>query len=182
VEVTGVPIKFIGVGEKTDALEPFHPDRMASRILGMGDVLSLVERAQDAFDEKQAREMQEKMRRASFTLDDFLQQLQQLKKMGPLSSVLEMIPGLSRMSRQLEEAGVDETRMKRTEAIIQSMTREERARPEILDGSRRRRIARGSGTTPQDVNQLLNQFRQSQKLMKQMASNKGRRNVMRMFK
>jgi signal recognition particle subunit SRP54 len=181
VEVTGVPIKFVGVGEKTDALEPFYPERMASRILGMGDVLTLIEKAQETFDEDQAKVMQEKMRKASFTLDDFLQQLQQLKKMGPLSSVMEMIPGLSKLTKQMPGANLDESHMKRTEAIIQSMTARERNRPEVIDGSRRRRIALGSGTTPQDVNQMLNQFRQSQKLMKQLASGKGQKKLMRML-
>ena len=181
VEVTGVPIKFVGVGEKTDALEPFYPERMASRILGMGDVLTLIEKAQETFDEDQAKVMQEKMRKAAFTLEDFLQQLQQLKKMGPLSSVMEMIPGLSKISKQMPGANLDEGHMKRTEAIIQSMTTVERNRPEVIDGSRRRRIALGSGTTPQDINQLLNQFRQSQKLMKQLASGKGQKKLMRML-
>ncbi|PZC45791.1 MAG: signal recognition particle subunit SRP54 [Chloroflexi bacterium] len=181
VEVTGVPIKFVGVGEKTDALEPFYPERMASRILGMGDVLTLIEKAQETFDESQAKVMQEKMRKAAFTLEDFLQQLQQLKKMGPLSSVMEMIPGLSKLTKQMPGANLDESHMKRTEAIIQSMTTVERNRPDVIDGSRRRRIALGSGTTPQDVNQMLNQFRQSQKLMKQLASGKGQKKLMRML-
>ncbi len=181
VEATGVPIKFVGVGEKTDALEPFYPDRMASRILGMGDVLTLIEKAQENFDEQQAKVIQEKMRKSAFTLDDFLQQLQQLKKMGPLSSVMEMVPGLSKLTKQMPGANLDDGRLQRTEAIIQSMTAQEKNRPDLIDGSRRRRIAKGSGTTPQDVNQLLNQFRQSQKLMKQLASGKGQKQLMRML-
>lgn len=182
VEVTGVPIKFAGVGEKTDALEPFHPDRMASRILGMGDVLSLVEKAQETFDQQQAQALQEKMRKAAFTLEDFLQQLQGLKKMGPISQVMEMVPGFSRFSKNLPTEALDDGKLKRVEAIIYSMTPQERNKPDILDGSRRRRIARGSGTTPQDVNQLLNQFRQTQKLMKQMSTARGQKALLRMLR
>jgi signal recognition particle subunit SRP54 len=167
--VTGVPIKFIGVGEKVDALEPFHPDRMASRILGMGDMLSFIEKAEATLDEKRALELEKKVRRASFDLEDFLEQLDQVKKMGPLSQLVEMIPGFSTVSRKLP-GGVDERQVKKVEAIVLSMTPEERHKPEIIDGSRRRRIARGSGTSPQDVNQLLNQFRNMQKLVKQMSS------------
>lgn len=166
--VAGVPIKFIGIGEKTDALEPFHPDRMASRILGMGDVLSLIERAEIASDLKKQKEIEQKVRRGSFDFQDLLEQIQQLKKMGPLSQIMEMIPGFSGLARKLP-AGLDEKQSKKVEAIILSMTPEERSNPSIIDGSRRRRIARGSGTTPQDVNQLLNQYRQMQKLMKQLS-------------
>ena len=169
--VAGVPIKFIGVGEKPDALEPFHPDRLASRILGMGDVLTLIEKAEQTFDEKKAKEMEQKMRSATFDLEDFLDQLQQVKKLGSISQIAEMIPGISKLARQAPSE-VDDSKVKKIEAIIQSMTPAERHNPAIIDGSRRRRIARGSGTTPQDVNQLLNQFRQTQKLLKQMDSKK----------
>jgi signal recognition particle subunit SRP54 len=177
--VTGIPIKFIGIGEKVDALEPFHPDRIASRILGMGDMLTLIEKAEQVMDEKKAKEMEKKLRTATFNLEDFLDQLQQVKKMGPMSQLIEMIPGLSSLARRLPE-GVDEKQLKRVEAIIFSMTPEERQHPEILDGSRRRRIARGSGTSPQDINQLLNQFRQAQKLMKQLDSGKARQLLSRL--
>jgi len=169
--VTGVPIKFVGVGEKLDALEPFHPDRMASRILGMGDVLSFIEKAEAVIDQKKAQELEKKMRQARFDLEDFLEQLQQVKKMGPIGQLLDMIPGFSRGAHKLPaNMSVDEQQVKRVEAMVLSMTHEERHHPEIIDGSRKRRISRGSGTTPQEVNQLLNQFRQMQKLMKQMSS------------
>jgi len=171
--VTGVPIKFIGIGEKTDALEPFHPDRLASRILGMGDMLSLVEKAEKVIDQEKAKELGKKIRTASFNLEDFLDQLQQVKKMGPIGQLVDMIPGLSSLGRRLPE-GMDEKQVKRVEAIVYSMTLQERKHPEIIDGSRKRRIAQGSGTSPQDVNQLLNQFRQAQKLMKQLESGKAR--------
>ena len=182
VSVTGVPIKFIGTGERVDALEQFHPDRLASRILGMGDMLTLIEKAQTTFDEGQAAELEKKIRQATFDLGDFLGQLQQLKGMGPLSQVLEMVPGLSSMKGRLPVDEVDDDQLKRVEAVIYSMTPEERRRPEIIGGSRRRRIAKGSGTTPQDVNQLLNQFRQMQKIMRQMASGKGAANLLRMLR
>ncbi len=174
--VTGVPIKFVGVGEKLDALEPFYPDRMASRILGMGDMLTLIEKAQAQFDEKKALELHKKMKKATFDLEDFLGQLQQLKKMGSVAQIMEMIPGFSKLTKKLPAGAVDvsDQQLKRIEAIVLSMTPEERRKPEIIDGSRRRRIAKGSGTTPQEVNQLLNQFREMQKLMKQMASGKFR--------
>ncbi len=178
--VTGVPIKFIGVGEKVDALESFHPDRMASRILGMGDMLSFIEKAEATMDQKRALELEKKVRRASFDLEDFLEQMEQVKKMGPLSQLVDMIPGFSTASRKLP-AGADERQLKKVEAIVLSMTPEERHKPEIIDGSRRRRIARGSGTTPQDVNQLLNQFRNMQKLVKQM-SGKRTINPLSLFK
>ena len=180
--VTGVPVKFVGTGERPDALEAFYPDRMASRILGMGDVATLVERAQQETDEKQAKELERKIRRATFDLEDFLQQLQQLRRMGPLSQIMEMIPGLSSLSRRLPTEAMDERRLKKIEAIIFSMTPQERHNPETLRGSRRRRIALGSGTTPQDVNQLLNQFKQTQRLMKQMASGRGLRGMTGMFR
>jgi signal recognition particle subunit SRP54 len=166
--VTGVPIKFVGVGEKLDALEQFHPDRMASRILGMGDMLSLIEKAEAVIDQKKAQQLEKKMRQARFNLEDFLEQLQQMQKMGPIGQLLDMIPGFSRGAKL--NMNLDERQVKRVEAIVLSMTPEERHQPEIIDGSRKRRISRGSGTTPQEVNQLLNQFRQVQKLMKQMSS------------
>lgn len=171
--VTGVPIKFLGTGEKTDALEPFHPDRLASRILGMGDVLTLIEKAEAMFDQEQARKMEQKLREASFDLEDFRQQLREVRKMGPLQQVLEMIPGLSQVSRQLP-ADLPEKQLKRIEAIIDSMTPAERRDPQILNGSRKRRIAMGSGTSVQEVNQLLHQFRDMQRLMKQFSSGRGR--------
>jgi len=177
--VTGLPIKFIGTGEKVDALEPFHPDRFASRILGMGDVLSLVEKARDLVSEEEARTMQRKLRTGSLDLEDFLHQFQRVRDMGPLSQVLEMIPGLGAARRQLAGAEIDESQLKKVEAIIHSMTPQERHNPQVIDGSRRRRIARGSGTTPQDVNQLLNQWRQAKKLMESMS---GRRDMARLFR
>ncbi len=180
-KVTGVPIKFIGTGEQMDALELFHPDRLASRILGMGDMLTLIEKTQENFDEEQAIELERKMRQATFDLNDFLQQLQQLRKMGPLAQVMEMIPGFSAIKGKMPTEDLDESNLGREEAIIYSMTPQERQRPDIIGGSRRRRIARGSGTTPQDVNQLLNQFKQMQKMMRQMSSGKGPKNLMRMF-
>ncbi len=170
--VTGIPIKFIGTGEKADALEPFYPDRLASRILGMGDMLSLIEKAERTFDEQRIQEMEKKMRSATMDLEDFLWQLQQMKKMGPLSQLVEMIPGLGKLARQMPSE-VDDKQLKRIEAVIYSMTPEERRTPQIIGGSRRRRIARGSGTTPQDVNQLLNQFQQAQKLTRQLKAGKG---------
>ncbi|MCY3543061.1 MAG: signal recognition particle protein [Chloroflexota bacterium] len=174
--VTGVPIKFMGTGERADALEAFYPDRLASRILGMGDMLTLIDKAQASFDEDEAAEMERKIRQATFDLDDFLGQLQQLKQMGPISQVLEMVPGFSAMKGKVSVDELDGSHLVKTEAIIRSMTPEERRRPEIIGGSRRRRIARGSGTTPQDVNQLLNQFSQMQKMMRQfmgVSSGKG---------
>ena len=178
--VTGVPIKFIGTGEQVDDLEEFHPDRLASRILGMGDMVTLIEKAQTTFDQEQAVELEKKIRQATFDLEDFLGQLQQLKKMGPLSQILEMIPGMSAVKARLPTEELDEGHLKKVEALIYSMTPLERQRPEIIGGSRRRRIAKGSGTTPQDVNQLLNQFRQMQKMMRQMTSGKGRRKMAQM--
>ena len=180
-QVTGVPIKFIGVGERNDALEPFHPDRLASRILAMGDVLTLIEKAQEVVDEDQAKEMERKFRQATFNLDDFLQQIQSVRKMGSLSQIMEMIPGMNSMGKKMPTE-FDEGQMNRIEAIIQSMTVEERKRPEIINGSRRRRISRGSGTTAQDINQLMNQFRQTQKMMKQFARNKNPRGLMNLFR
>ena len=172
VSVTGVPIKFIGTGERVDALEEFHPDRLASRILGMGDVLTLIEKAQTTIDEDQAVELERKMRQATFDLEDFLAQIQQLKSMGPLSQIMEMVPGMSSIAGRMSAEGLEDDQVRRIEAVIRSMTPEERRRPEIIGGSRRRRIARGSGTKPQDVNQLLNQFSRMQKMMRQLASGK----------
>ncbi len=180
--VTGVPIKYMGVGERSDALEAFHPDRMASRILAMGDVLSLIERAQEAVDENQAKELERKFRQATFDLDDFLQQIQTVKKMGSLSQIMEMIPGMSQMGSKMPAGSLDDGQVQRVEAIIRSMTVEERRRPEILNNSRKRRISRGSGTTPQDINQLLNQFRQTQKLMRQLSRSRNPKNLMNMFR
>ena len=165
--ITGKPIKFIGTGEKMDAIELFHPDRIASRILGMGDVLSLIEKAEAAFDEKNALEMEKKFREQTFSLEDFLEQLYQLKKMGNLDQIIGMMPGVKAGS--LKDAQVDESQMKRIEAIILSMTREERLRPETINGSRRKRIAKGSGTSVEEVNKLLRQFDQMKKLMKQFS-------------
>jgi signal recognition particle subunit SRP54 len=167
--VTGVPIKFIGTGEKVDALEPFYPQRLASRILGMGDVLSLVERAQEQTDEKEAQRLQDRMMKGQFDLEDFLDQLQKIKKMGPLSQLLDMIPGLGSQMRQAK-AQVSDDDYKQIEAIIRSMTPRERRHPEIIGGSRRRRIAKGSGMASADVNQLLGQFKQMQKMMGQFGA------------
>ncbi len=166
--VTNCPIKFVGMGEKSDALEPFHPDRMASRILGMGDVLSLIEKAQEAVDLEKAKELEKKMRSQKLTLNDFLDQLQQVRKMGPLEDMLAMIPGAN--AKALKNVSIDEKKMDRIEAIIRSMTPHEKDHPEVLNANRRRRIAQGSGTTVQDVNQLLKQFQEMKKSMKQMAS------------
>ena len=165
--VTGKPIKFIGTGEKLNEIEPFFPDRMASRILGMGDVLSLIEKAQEAFDEKKAMELEKKMRTQQFTLDDFLEQMQQIRKMGPLNQLLGMIPGLN--ANALKNVEIDEKKMVHIEAIIQSMTKEERLNPSIINGSRRKRIARGSGTTVQQVNRLLKDFENMKKMFKSMS-------------
>ena len=168
-EVTGVPIKFMGTGEKTDALEPFYPDRLATRILGMGDVMSLIERAREQIDEKEAVKLQKKMGQGNFDLEDFLNQMRQLKKMGPLSQLLEMIPGMGSALRDPEvKKALEGDQMKHTEAIILSMTPQERRDPDIINASRKKRIAKGCGLTVQDVNQLLNSFKQTQKMMKQM--------------
>jgi signal recognition particle subunit SRP54 len=172
--VTGVPIKFLGTGEKTDALEVFHPDRLAGRILGMGDIMTLVERAQETFDAKQTANLEEKLRKNSFTLEDMLDQLQQVQKMGPLGQVMSMIPGMGNLAGEAQ-AAVDRGDLKRTEAIIRAMTPTERRDPTILNGSRRRRIAAGSGTSLPDVNRLVKQFGEMQKLMKQLSGAGGRR-------
>jgi signal recognition particle subunit SRP54 len=169
--VTGVPIKYLGTGEKVDALEVFHPDRLASRILGMGDMLTLIERAETAFDQQQVKNLEGKMRAGDFDLEDLLSQMRQIHKMGSLGRLVEMIPGFSKFSSRLPD-DEGEKQLKKIEAIILSMTYEERRNPAIIDGKRRSRIARGSGTTSKDVNQLLNQFREIQKLTKSMSRGK----------
>ena len=167
--VTGKPIKFAGMGEKLDQLEPFHPDRMASRILGMGDVLTLIEKAQTQVDEKQAKELEEKMRTMSFTFDDFLEQMSQVKSMGPLDELIAMIPGANKI-KGLKNAQIDERQIAQVEAIIQSMTKEERQDPSIMNSSRKKRIAKGSGTNVSQVNRLLKQFDEMKKMMKRMTN------------
>lgn len=169
--VTGKPIKFIGTGEKLDALEPFYPDRMASRILGMGDVLTLIEKAQQTFDDKKAAELEKKLRENTFTLDDYLEQFRQIKNMGDIEQIASMIPGIK--PGALKDAKVDEKAMAHTEAIILSMTAEEREKPGIINGSRRKRIATGSGTTVEEVNKLLRQYDQMNKMIKQLTSQFG---------
>jgi signal recognition particle subunit SRP54 len=171
--VTGVPIKYLGVGEKTDAIEQFFPDRMASRILGMGDVLTLIEKAQETMDAEKAQKAAERILSAQFNFEDFLDQLQQIKKLGPLSQILGMVPGFGQVAKEMP-ADVTDKQMKRIEAIINSMTFQERRHPDILNGSRRKRIATGSGTSVQEVNQLMSQFKQMQRLMQQMKSGKMR--------
>ncbi len=165
--VTNTPIKFVGLGEKMDAIEAFHPERMASRILGMGDVLTLIEKAQANVDEEKARELEQKMRTASFTFDDFLEQLGQVRNMGPLDELLKMMPGANKI-KGLNNLQVDEKQISHVEAIIKSMTKEEKVRPEIINAGRRKRIAKGSGTSVQEVNRLLKQFEDMKKMMKQM--------------
>ncbi len=166
--VTGIPVKFLGTGEKSDALEVFHPDRLAGRILGMGDVMTLVERAQEVVDVEAAQKLEMKLRKADFTLEDMLEQLQQVQKMGPIGQLMSMVPGMGGMAKEAQ-AAVDRGEMRRTEAIIRSMTRRERRDPGILNASRRRRIATGSGTTLPDVNRLMKQFADMQKMMKQLS-------------
>ncbi|GER65597.1 signal recognition particle protein [Weizmannia acidilactici] len=174
--VTNKPIKFAGMGEKMDALEPFHPERMASRILGMGDILSLIEKAQETVDEEKARELEKKMRDLSFTLEDFLEQLGQVRKMGPLGDLLKMIPGANRI-KGMDNLQIDEKQITHVEAIIQSMTKQEKLHPEIINASRKKRIAKGSGRPVQEVNRLLKQFEEMKKMMKQMQglTQKGRK-------
>jgi signal recognition particle subunit SRP54 len=167
--VTGAPIKFVGVGEKLDALEPFFPDRMASRILGMGDLLTLVEKAQETIDEKQARELERKLRKSQFTLEDFREQLLRVRKMGSMEDLLGMIPGMGGKLKELKGAVPDESELKRTLAIIDSMTREERGNVKVLNGSRRKRIALGSGTTVQEVNRLLKNFQQAEQMIRRFS-------------
>ena len=171
----------MGIGEKADAFEPFYPDRLASRILGMGDMLTFIEKAEKTLDEKKALELQKKIKTATFNLEDFLEQLKAIKKMGPLAQLAEMIPGMGRLASRLPD-GAQEAQLKKVEAMILSMTPQERQNPNIIGGSRRKRIARGSGVQPHDVNQLLNQFSQMQKLMKMGASGKLPKNIMGMFK
>ena len=171
-KVTGKPIKFIGVGEKSEDLEPFYPDRMASRILGMGDVLSLIEKAQQAITEEDARKMQQKMKEGAFTLNDYLEQFAMMQKMGGAKSMLNMLPGAGKF--KVSEDDVDEKQIERTKAIILSMTPAERENPAMIESRRKRRIAAGSGTTVQDVNKLLKQFDQTKQVMKQLKGNKGR--------
>ena len=174
--VTGKPIMFVGVGEKLDELDEFHPDRMASRILGMGDVLSLIERVENELDEKKAEETAKRLQQNKFDMNDLLEQFQQIKKMGSLKSVLSMIPG---MSKQLRDVDIDDRQMLRVEAIIKSMTAKERSKPDIIGGSRKRRIAAGSGTKVEDVNKLLRQYEQIKKMFKQMTAKGGKRRLMR---
>ena len=180
--VTGKPIKFVGTGEKLDTIEPFHPDRMASRILGMGDVLTLIDKAQAAYDDKQAAELEQKMRQQTFTLDDYLEQLAQIKNMGSLDQLVGMMPGVNRSA--LKDAKLDESYLAHTEAIIHSMTKRERERPDIINASRKRRIAAGSGTSVEEVNKVLRQFDQMLKMMKQFTdmgrSKKGKKMLSRM--
>jgi signal recognition particle subunit SRP54 len=179
-EVTGVPIKFLGAGEKLNELEVFYPDRLASRILGMGDVLTLIERAEATMDEEEAQAAADKLLDGRFDLDDFLKQLQQVKKIGPIGQLLEMVPGFSQVAKQISSDDA-ERQMARTEAMISSMTLKERHNPRVINGSRRRRIAQGSGTSVQEVNQLLNQFRQMQKMMKQFKDPRKLKGLMDMF-
>lgn len=167
-EVTGCPVKFVGMGEKLDALEPFYPDRMASRILGMGDILSLIDKIKDTTDLAKALEMEKKLRKDEFTLEQFLEQMQQIKKLGSLDTILGMIPGMGGISQKLKDANVDEKEFARVEAIIRSMTPKERQKPETINGSRRKRIAAGSGMRVQDINRLLKNFEDSKKMMKRM--------------
>ena len=174
-EITGKPIKFIGVGEKLSELEAFHPDRLASSILGMGDVLTLIEKAQDAVDEKKAAELEKKLRKSQFTLEDFRDQMVQIRKMGSLGDIMKMIPGMGKL-KQMKNLDVDETEFVRIEAIINSMTPRERRQHTIINGSRRKRIAKGSGTRVQDVNQLLKNYTQLLKMLKKL--NKGGMNGM----
>lgn len=176
--VTNTPIKFVGLGEKMDALEPFHPERMASRILGMGDMLTLIEKAQANVDEEKAKELEKKMRTASFTLDDFLDQLGQVRNLGPLDELLKMMPGANKI-KGLNNVQIDEKQISHVEAIIQSMTKEEKLHPEVINANRRKRIAKGSGTAVPDVNRLLKQFEDMKKMMKQMTGmqQKGKKKV-----
>jgi len=179
--MTGIPVKYIGVGERIDALEQFHPDRLASRILGMGDVLTLAEKAQATFDQDQMADLERKIKQSTFDLEDFLNQMQAVKKMGSMSQILEMVPGFSMMKGKVNADDLDDNHLVKAESIIYSMTPDERSKPEMIGGSRRRRIAKGSGTSPQDVNQLLNQFKQVRKMMKEMSSSGGQKKMMRML-
>jgi len=171
--VTGQPIKFAAMGEKIDALEPFHPERMASRILGMGDMLSLIEKAQANIDSEKAAEMERKMRNAEFTFDDFLEQMEQVRKLGPLDQLMDMLPGMGKMKAGMKDLKVDDKQISRVEAIVKSMTKEEKQKPELLNHSRRKRVAAGSGTTIVEVNRLIKQFDDMRKMMKQFSSMMG---------
>jgi signal recognition particle subunit SRP54 len=171
--VTGVPIKFVGTGEKADALEPFHPDRFASRILGMGDLLTLIEKAKAELTDQDVESLSERMKKGTLTLEDFLGQYQRVRRMGPLSQLVGLVPGLSQIKSRLNVDEMDESFFSRVEAIIYSMTVQERRRPDIIDGSRRRRIANGSGTTPADVNQLLKQYKEAKRIMQQITTGRG---------
>jgi len=173
--VTGIPIKFVGAGEKADALEPFYPDRFASRILGMGDLLTLIEKAKEELADEDVESLTQRMKKGALTLDDFLQQYQRIKRMGPLSQLVGLLPGLSQIKSRLNVDEMDESFFKHVEAIIYSMTRDERRDPEIIDGSRRRRIALGSGTTPADVNRVLKQFREAKRIMQMISTGRGAR-------
>ena len=171
--VTGVPIKFVGAGEKADALEPFYPDRFASRILGMGDLLTLIDKAKAELTEEEAESLTERLKKGQVTLDDFLEQFQRIKRMGPLGQLVGMIPGLSQIKSRLNVDEMDEGFFNRVEAMIYSMTKEERRSPEIIDGSRRRRIATGSGTQPADVNRLLKQYKEAKKILQMISTGRG---------
>jgi signal recognition particle subunit SRP54 len=166
--VMGKPVRFIGVGERTDALEPFYPDRIASRILGMGDVLSLIERVEQTMQEEEAKRMEKKLREASFDFEDMLMQMQQIRRMGPFEQLLKLLPGYNQLKQQLGEMAIDDRALKRAEAIILSMTPQERRHPEIINYSRKARIARGSGTKIEEVSALINQLMEMRKLMKQL--------------
>jgi signal recognition particle subunit SRP54 len=170
--VTGLPVKFLGTGEKSDALEPFYPDRFASRILGMGDMLGLIERAKETINEQDVEALEKKMKSKSLDLEDFILQFQRIKKMGPLNQLVDMLPGMTQIKKQMKVDSFDDSFWKKAEAVVWSMTPEERKHPEIINGSRRKRIARGSGTTPQEVNQLLNQWKEAKKIMQSFASNR----------
>jgi len=180
--VTSIPIKFIGTGEHQDSLEPFHPERLASRILGMGDIVTLAEKAQRNFDQSKALELDKKIRQSSFNLEDFLEQLNSLKSMGPLKDIIGLMPGMNKISSKLDDASLNEHHIAQVEAIILSMTLDERHNPTLINGSRKKRIANGSGTSPQQVNQLLNQFSQTQKLMKKMNSGQGFKAMQRLLR
>ena len=171
--VTGVPIKFVGLGEKADALEPFHPDRFASRILGMGDMLTLIEKAKEELTDTDVESLTARMKKGDLTLDDFLEQYQRIKRMGPISNILGMLPGFAQIKNRLKVDEMDESYFAQVEAVIQSMTKAERAHPDIIDGSRRRRIAAGSGATPADINRLLKQYHEAKKVIQQISSGKG---------
>jgi signal recognition particle subunit SRP54 len=170
--VTGIPVKFIGTGEKADALEAFFPDRFASRILGMGDLVSLIEKAKDAISDNDVQALEKKMKSKNLDLEDFMQQFQRIKKMGPMNQLVDMLPGMGKIKQQMKVDTFDDSFWNKAEAVVYSMTPQERKHPEIINGSRRKRIARGSGTTPQEVNQLLNQWKEAKKIMQQFANNR----------